>query len=101
MKAVTIKLAEPLAGHGGMIHEITLKPPLARDYMELGDPNTVTRLPDGGYYVVENNLVVREYIGRCADQDLLLIENASLRDAIEIRNAVLGFFAEARAKTSD
>lgn len=100
MAPVSIKLKAPLVGHSGPITEVEVRPPTAEDYFDLGDPTNVVRVPDGGFYVVENTAVVREYIKRCCSADPLLIEKASLADGIRIKEAVLGFFLEARDQTS-
>ncbi len=97
-KTVTITLQEPISGHNGPVREVVIRPPLAADYFEFGDPQVAARAPDGSFFVVEDDAALRGYIERCVvSPDALLIRQLSLVDAIAVKKAVMGFFQSALA----
>ncbi len=91
---VKIPVSPALLGHAGPITEVVLREPDFDTYLELGDPVTIARAPDGSIFQVENNVVIRTYIERClvAPSDPLLLEAGGFRLARQLRDAVLGFF---------
>lgn len=93
-QTVKIPLFTPLVGHSGPITEVILKEPDFDTYLELGDPVTIARAPDGSIFTVENNVVIRAYIERClvAPKDPIILEAGGFRLARQLRDAVLGFF---------
>lgn len=93
-RTVKIPVTPPLMGHSGPIDEVVLREPGFDDYLELGDPITIARAPDGSVFAVENAVVIRAYIERClvAPTDLLLLEAGGFRLARQIKEAILGFF---------
>ena len=97
---VKIPLSTPLVGHSGPITEVILKEPDFDTYLELGDPTTLARAPDGSLFSVENNVVIRAYIERClvAPTDPLVLEAGGFRLARQLRYAIVGFF---RAEPSE
>ncbi len=98
MAKVTVDLETPLIGHTGPIKQITLREPLACDYWELGEPYAHARNLDGAIISVEKADTIKAYIERLVvDLDPLLLGQASLKDAIKISQAVVGFFSDARS----
>ena len=93
-QTVKIPVKPALVGHSGPIVEVVLREPDFDTYLELGDPVTVARAPDGSIFTVENNVVIRTYIERClvAPKDPLVLEAGGFRLARQLRDAVLGFF---------
>lgn len=101
MKHVTIELSEPIIGHSDPIRRVVLQEPRARDYFALGEPSVYARNPDGTVYAVENAEVIDRYIERCIvePKESILLDQMSLGDAMRVKDAVLGFFSDARKKT--
>ena len=106
-RTVRIPLTPSLDGHKGPITEVMLREPDFDLYLELGDPITIARAPDGSLFTVENAVVIRAYLERClvAPTDMLLLGPGGFRLARQLKDTVLGFFraepSEAdRAKTS-
>ncbi len=101
MTAKTITLSTPITIHGGSTKQVIVSEPKGKDYIELGHPTTLVRTKHG-MAEVQNDDVIAAYINRCVDVDpLLLIQQASLRDAIAIKGAVLDFFIIAQMQQSD
>lgn len=96
-KSIAIDLAEPLKGHGAPVKTITVAEPKGKDFYRLGDPYVVARNPDGTLFHVENDELVRAYIEACVDCDPLLLDQLTLGDAMAVKDAVLGFFTDARS----
>jgi hypothetical protein len=93
----TINLSQPIKGPGGkLIHEITLREPIYRDYMELDLPVIYVRLENGGGFQQETPSAMRVWVERLADCDPNFMERLCLRDTIALRDAVNDFFLEAR-----
>lgn len=98
-----VELVEPLLGHGEPIRRLVLKEPTGRDYISLGEPMVVARNPDGTAYAVENTAVIEQYVERCITEPkdpLLVIPQLGLSDAMRLKEAVLGFFRDARQAAS-
>lgn len=96
----TISLSQPIKGHNGeQIGSVTLREPKYRDYMDLGLPVTwVTINAEGGGFEQEAASLIGAWIERLADIDPNFLELLSLADSLELRDAVIGFFREARAR---
>jgi Phage tail assembly chaperone proteins, E, or 41 or 14 len=101
-KTVTIKLMHPFPGHGGEVTEVVLRPPTARDYLELGEPVIYASTNKDMFVHAENDGAVKAYIERCIQRpDLLLaLSQLSLEDTMAVKREVLRFFADARVALS-
>jgi hypothetical protein len=90
----TIKLTKPISFHAETLTTLTLKEPKGRDYIELGEPRLGVRLADGGYYLVDQQAVIKAYLDRCIDHEAgdFLIALMSLTDARNLKAALLDFF---------
>lgn len=103
-KIVTIVLSEPIVGHRGVITEIVLKPPNLAQYMAIGEPVSVVPGPQGEGVVVDNDAAIAAYAEACMvePKDKLLLDQVQLADAMEVKEAIIGFFLAARrARTSN
>jgi hypothetical protein len=92
----TIKLAKPLTGHSGLIHEIVMREPTFAEYLEIGEPRTLFFTEAGTPMVVENNDNIRRYIELCVQKpaDALVLEQGGLQLARQLKKAVLDFFQD-------
>jgi Phage tail assembly chaperone proteins, E, or 41 or 14 len=106
MPNVTIKLLDPIMGHGGDVKEIVLREPTYREVMQFGEPWARGYSRDNQVvYQAENIETIRSYIEACfvpnasgPQADVTLIESLSLADTLRVKDAVLDFFTSARAK---
>ena len=106
MADVTIDLADPIQGHGGLVKQITLREPRYREVMKFGEP--IARGYDGNIvYTAENIEIIKSYIAallKAPDDkttpavDALLIEQLSIADTLRLKDAVLDFFSQARLR---
>lgn len=108
MANTTIVLKNPITGHMPdpvtgesritEIREIILREPKYRDIMQLGEPSAFARSEGGMIYQAEKEDVVQSYIEKLMEspKDRALLEQVSLADAIQLKEAIFGFFQEAR-----
>src|SRR5690348_7649189 len=109
MPNVTITLRNPIEGpvHNPgpgdtrvtqQISEIVLREPRYRDLMTLGEPAAYARSDGGLVYQAERDDVIAAYLDRLiiSPQDRGLLEQVSLADALQLKEAVFGFFQAAR-----
>ncbi|WP_201829554.1 hypothetical protein [Microvirga zambiensis] len=94
----TVRLDVPLTGHSGPIIQVTIRPPTYGLFMRLGDP-TVLVYGQGSAVPMEAMDVIREYAEALIDTDPLLLEKASLADAMAIRDVIKSFFRTAGEPT--
>jgi hypothetical protein len=95
-KTVTVTLRDPFEGHSGMVKEIVLREPRAKDYFELGEVRTLTRNDKGNVHLQENGEALQKYFERCIQGDALLaISSMSLADSMQVKEAIFGFFDQA------
>lgn len=112
-KQCTIKLLDPVIGHGGKVTEVVLREPTADEFFELGEPRTQVFTVDPMSYgrktgpvvhetkQVDNGAVIKKYLERCAvNPEFLILANASLRDAMRIKEEFLLFFDSALVAAS-
>lgn len=93
-KTVTIELETPIALPSGLISEVILREPNFGEYMGLGDPFTVHYSKEGQAFPVEHQDVIKSYLRTCVvkPENPVLLNGASFRDAIRVKDAFLGFF---------
>lgn len=93
-------LPDPVTGESRMaqITEIVLREPKYRDIMLLGEPAAFARSESGMIFQAEKDDVVQSYIERLMEspKDRALLQQVSLADALQLKEAVFGFFQEAR-----
>lgn len=97
---VTINLSDPIEGHKGPITTITLHEPKYPVVMALGPPVTTIRTREGAIYQTQDPDVIRQYAERMVDPAAAaVLHMLGMRDTLALQEAVLGFFAAARAGT--
>jgi hypothetical protein len=101
MAKTTIKLTTPIEGPEGQIHEIVLREPKYADLMLLGEPAAYARSDGGMIYTADKDETIHAYIERLLDapKDRALLNQVTLADALQLREAVFGFFHMARKTT--
>lgn len=97
MAEVTVKLLEPKLG--GELREVVLRPPTFADYQRLGEPVTVVQRGDS-LFTVENDATISAYLNVCvvAPEFKGHLAHLDLADAMQVREALLGFFFKARER---
>ncbi len=97
-----ITLSRPVALFDEPIREVEVREPTCAMYLDLGDPGTVARNPDGTLFHVEDREVVAAYIKRCVVHDHVeaLLMQLSLEDGRRLKETVLSFFYSGGAATS-
>jgi hypothetical protein len=97
---VTITLSDPIEGHKGPIKTITLHEPKYPVVMSLGPPVTTIRTKEGAIYQTQDAEIIRQYAERMVDHDAApVLHLLGMRDTLALQEAVIGFFAAARAGT--
>lgn len=92
----TVTLSEPLSGIGGKkIAALNLREPRYADFMELDMPTVWVAVANGGGFQQESPSALRAWVERLVDCDPNLLVQLNLRDTLDLRDAVLGFFQEA------
>jgi len=107
-EAKLIQLTEPVQHFGKTVTGVYLREPKAGHVMRLGEP----RFPvgqNGAVYMAERDDVVAQYVEELLSIDGkspvdggggALVQMFSLDDAIAIRDALFGFFSDARGRVS-
>ncbi len=97
---VEIVLEKSLVGHGTPVSRITLREPTGRDYLAYGEPVNHARNPDGTFFAVENEDIIRKYIFACLPDTVneAMADQLCLADAMALKNAILDFFQAARLR---
>lgn len=94
----TVSLTTPVPFAGRHVLELTFREPKMREYAQFGEPSVVTRTSDGGLVLIENSDVIFAYARALVAPDLVgAIDHLSLRDSLAVKEAILGFFTDARA----
>lgn len=104
-KQVVIELEEPVTIHDGALTSITLREPNASAVFEIGEPQIASYDSGGGLIVLDRVEALQSYF------ELLLVDvkpvdaaaiygQMSLADGLAVKEAIIGFFAEARRKNS-
>ena len=97
-KRTTIKLSSPVIGHGAPVSSVVLREPTFAEHSVHGDPTIFARNSEGGVYLIENTAVIKAYLEACLvePKDPLLLNQLSLADSIQLKDAMLDFFSDAR-----
>lgn len=100
-KTVTVALSAPIKDASkGEISTITIREPGFSDFMLLGEPHSFGRSPTGVTFTTENSEIVKAYIERLVDCDPLALSQLALADTLKLREALHGFFENARPEPS-
>jgi hypothetical protein len=100
MPNVEIKLVEPIKTHDGEAKVVILRPPKYADVFALGEPQAFAVDPNTGMmFTTDKDEVIEKYIERiCIEpKDSNWLVQCGLADSLALRDAVLGFFRDARA----
>lgn len=102
MANVTITLTEPIEGHEGPIKEVVLRQPKFNDVMTLGEPAAYAHSEAGLVFQAEKDGVIQGYITRLLvePKDPALLLQLGLADSLKLKEAVYGFFQDARKAIS-
>ena len=98
-KTKDVDLLDPFEHHNSTIGRIRLKEPSGGQFAMLGEPRIWIRNAVGGYWV-EQPEVIRQYLDKLIDhQDgAELLKLMSLADSMQVKDQLLGFFADAEAR---
>jgi hypothetical protein len=93
-KTIEIKLAKPIAGHGGAITKVVLREPTYDEYCQHGDPFIVALSPGSKIpFMVEDQAAMSAYADLLlVEPDPLIVRQGGFELAREIRRAVRSFF---------
>ena len=88
---------EALLTGDGPINEVILREPTFDEYLDIGEPVTLAKTPDGMLFSVENSEVIRRYLQACLVQpkSALQLNQGGMKLAQAVKGAVLGFFHDA------
>jgi len=102
MPNVTIKLLSPIEDQSGAVKEVVLREPKWGDVSALGEPTSYARSESGLVYTADNDDVVTGYVTRLLvePRDPALLNQLSLADSMQLRDAIFGFFRGARRAIS-
>ena len=98
-KSREIELFEPIRGAGGApVTRVTLRKPRYRDYMDLLPPVSWVSVGENAFYEQETPALLEPWIERLVDIDPNFLPQLELEDTLALRDAVIGFFRDARAR---
>lgn len=103
MAEVTIELTEPIRTHDGVCSRVVIRAPKYGDVFALGEPQAYAVDPNSGMVFTSNrDDVIEKYLQLCVTEpkDPALLHQCNLTDSLALREAVLGFFSDARAARS-
>jgi hypothetical protein len=95
-----IDLTVPIKGHGGKLFaQVKLREPTARDFIELGLPQSPVYGPNQTFTMADNDQIIAAYLQRCIREPIadIVFGQITLADAIRLREGLLDFFIAARA----
>jgi hypothetical protein len=93
-----IPLIDPIPFAGRIVDTLTLREPSMSELTAFGEPTVHTRSTGGTWVVVENSESVAGYMrALIVERDLDgILDHAGLADLLRLKDAVLGFFGDAR-----
>lgn len=92
-ESIRVKLSKPIQAHGEEVREITLRPPLAKDVMEIGSPQLLLPGSDGASVAIEVRAkLIGQYIVRLAGIPLSSVQSMDLPDFMRCQGEIMGFF---------
>lgn len=82
------------------IPQLVFREPKMSDLIANGEPYIPTRSPDGATIVVENMAAIAGLASDCLIEPFgrpAVIDQLALRDALAVKDAIVGFFTDARS----
>jgi hypothetical protein len=97
-KTIMVKLLDRIDWHNFPVIEVEIKEPTGALFATLGEPRVAVQLPGGAGYWVEQTAILSRYADQCIAHEggADLIRLMSLRDVMQVKDTILGFFLEAR-----
>lgn len=96
MKTTTIHLINPIATTYGSTTAIILREPTAREYLTTGEV-FIGANTSNGPMLVEDSAAVAAYLSACiVEPKGLRLDDVSLADGMALKEALFGFFGDAR-----
>lgn len=102
MPTKDVPLSKPIEAHGKRYTKAVLRHPTLEMYFRHGDPAVWVKAKTGEHVLVESDEVIHGYLKECLQEpDILLLESqGNLQDALAIKDAITGFFSDARRANS-
>ncbi|MBS1198161.1 MAG: putative rane protein [Proteobacteria bacterium] len=96
----TVKLSNSITAHGDEVSELTLRPPITKDIIQLGLPTLIIPGADGESTGIEiRQPVIARYIMRLAGIPMSSVESLTISDFSLCTAAVMGFFGSGDGET--
>ncbi len=99
----TIALSRSYEAGGKAFSELTIRPIRWADYMEIGEVQEAQPISGGApgqVMIVEDTDKIRRYAEKLVDGvGAQALDQLELVDTLKVREAIIGFFADARAST--
>lgn len=99
-KNQTVILASPQFGEV-KVAQLVFREPKMSDLIANGEPYIPTRSPNGATIVVENMDAIAGLARDCLIEPFgmpAIIDQLALRDALAVKDAIVGFFTDARSE---
>lgn len=98
MKTKTLDLINPFDLAAGTVSKLVLREPTGRDVMTFGEPYIQTQSSDGAIVAIENAEAIEGYMTQCVvdPAGINVIDRVGLTDFLRLKDAVFGFFSDAR-----
>ena len=97
---ITIQLKKPIKAHGEEVSEITLREPVTKEVIEIGQPMLIIVGDEGKSTGIEiRQRVVARWVSKLAGIPMSSVEALSLGDYSRCTAAVMGFFGDGDGET--
>jgi hypothetical protein len=100
MNIKSIPLTRKYEAHGKVFDAVSLRAPTLREYLTIGEPMEAHAGPDGdGRFIIEQHDRIAAYLDKLAvpgEPGLENLDVLDLADSMSVKEAIIGFFSEAR-----
>lgn len=98
---ITIQLKRPVTAHGEQVSEITLREPVTKEVIEIGQPMLIVVGEDGKSTGIEiRQRVVARWVSKLAGIPMSSVEALGLGDYSRCTAVVMGFFGDGDGETA-